>query len=73
MLKVLSTVSFSPQVQQTTQWEADTFDPSNRGNNFLTALHKLDHDREQVCACRVRAGSQASLRLRYGVLVELCC
>eukprot|EP00752_Nemacystus_decipiens_P002896 g2694.t2 len=29
-------------------WAADTFDISNRGNNFVTALHKLDHDREQL-------------------------
>lgn len=33
-------------------WAADMFDPSTRGNNFITALHKLDHDREQVRACR---------------------
>lgn len=29
-------------------WGADVFDPSARGGNFVTAPHKLDHDREQV-------------------------
>ncbi|CAN0232315.1 unnamed protein product, partial [Scytosiphon promiscuus] len=29
-------------------WAPDVFDPAARGNNFITALHKLDHDREQL-------------------------
>lgn len=29
-------------------WGPDVFNPVTRGNNFITALHKLDHDREQV-------------------------
>lgn len=54
MLKALPTLSPPPQTMPpSTQWSADTFPPSSRGNNFITALHKLDHDREQVCACRV--------------------
>lgn len=38
----------SQALQEDGQWGADTFNPSKRGNNFITALHKLDHDREQV-------------------------
>ena len=31
-------------------WAPDMFNPSKRGNNFMTTLHKLEHDHEQVCA-----------------------
>ena len=29
-------------------WGPDVFSALTRGSNFITALHKLDHDREQV-------------------------
>lgn len=41
-------VAFSQGFKVSSEWGADAFDPAVRGNRIVTALHKLDHDREQV-------------------------
>ncbi|CAM9710775.1 unnamed protein product, partial [Discosporangium mesarthrocarpum] len=38
----------SQQYKTPAAWGADTLSASTRGNMFLTAIHKLDHDKEQL-------------------------
>ncbi|CAN0254180.1 unnamed protein product, partial [Pylaiella littoralis] len=41
-------VATSAGFEVSSEWGADAFDPAVRGNRIVTALHKLDHDREQL-------------------------
>lgn len=42
--------NFMQEFSVPSTWGADPLSLSTRGCHYLTAIHKLDHDQEQVCA-----------------------